>query len=97
MKRRQAIQTILGLPALTATGTLASSVNLLLPDAVATGKLTIVPNAVVREIAVDKNTGNANVVIVGASCLQSTCLLLNSKSPQHPNGLGNSMSTETHY
>ena len=55
-----------------------------------TGNLTIVPNAVVREITVDKNTGLANgahfvdrhskremhakarVVVVGASCLEST-------------------------
>ncbi|MGA9959165.1 MAG: GMC family oxidoreductase, partial [Acidobacteriaceae bacterium] len=39
---------------------LASSINLLLPDAFATGKLTAVPNVVVREITVDKNTGLAN-------------------------------------
>jgi choline dehydrogenase-like flavoprotein len=39
---------------------LASSLNLLLPDAAATGKLDIVPNAIVREIGVDKNTGLAN-------------------------------------
>ena len=39
---------------------LASSVNLLLPDAFATGKLTAVPNVVVREVTVDKNTGLAN-------------------------------------
>lgn len=36
---------------------LASSVNLLLPDAEKTGKLTSVANAVVRRITVDKNTG----------------------------------------
>jgi choline dehydrogenase-like flavoprotein len=36
---------------------LASSINLFLPDAFATGKLEAVPNAVVREITVDKNTG----------------------------------------
>ncbi len=41
-------------------GGLASSINLLLPDAFATGKLTAVPNVVVREITVDKNTGLAN-------------------------------------
>jgi choline dehydrogenase-like flavoprotein len=35
-------------------------VNLLLPDAVATGKLKVVSNAIVREITVDKNTGLAN-------------------------------------
>ncbi len=39
---------------------LASSVNLLLPDAEQTGKLTSIANAVVREITVDKNTGLPN-------------------------------------
>ena len=79
-----------------AQGTLASSMNLLLPDAMATGNLTIVPNAVVREITVDKKTGlvngvnfvdrrskrelhaKARVLVVGASTLESTRLLLNS-------------------
>ena len=78
-------------------GQLASSFNLLLPDAMATGNLTLVPNAVVREITVDKNTGlverrelrstgipgakctsSAKCVVVGASCLESTRILLNS-------------------
>ena len=36
---------------------LASSVNLLLPDAEKTGKLTSIANAVVRELTVDKTTG----------------------------------------
>jgi len=39
---------------------LASSINLLLPDALSTGKLDIVQNAIVREISTDKNTGLAN-------------------------------------
>jgi choline dehydrogenase-like flavoprotein len=39
---------------------LASSVNLLLPDAERTGKLTSLANAVVREITIDKNTGQPN-------------------------------------
>jgi choline dehydrogenase-like flavoprotein len=39
---------------------LASSVNLLLPAALDTGKLDIVENAIVREISVDKNTGLAS-------------------------------------
>ena len=39
---------------------LASSINLLLPDALNTGKLDIVQNAIVRQISVDKNTGLAN-------------------------------------
>ncbi|MGB0123391.1 MAG: GMC family oxidoreductase [Silvibacterium sp.] len=39
---------------------LASSVNLLLPDAFATGKLRAIPNVVVRELSVDKHTGMVN-------------------------------------
>jgi choline dehydrogenase-like flavoprotein len=39
---------------------LASSVNLLLPDAFATGKLRAIPNVVVRSLGVDKNTGLVN-------------------------------------
>jgi choline dehydrogenase-like flavoprotein len=39
---------------------LASSVNLLLPDAERTGNLTSIQNAVVCEITVDKNTGQPN-------------------------------------
>lgn len=39
---------------------LASSVNLLLPDALATGKLQAIPNVVVRELSIDKNTGLVN-------------------------------------
>ncbi len=39
---------------------MASSMNLLLPDALATGKLDIVQNAIVREISVDPHTGLAN-------------------------------------
>jgi choline dehydrogenase-like flavoprotein len=39
---------------------LASSVNLLLPDAFATGRLRAVPNVVVRELRVDKKTGLVN-------------------------------------
>jgi choline dehydrogenase-like flavoprotein len=89
-------------------GQFASSFNLLLPDALATGKLTIVSNAVARQITVDKNSGRVNgvsfidrkskrelhakarVVVVGASCLESTRLLLNS-------GIANSSGTLGHY
>src|SRR5439155_6509484 len=89
-----------------ATGQFASSVNLLLPDALATGNLTIVPNSVVREITVDRNTGLANgahfvdrrmrreyhaqarVVVVGASCLESTRILLNSNLANSSGVLG---------
>jgi choline dehydrogenase-like flavoprotein len=41
---------------------LASSVNLVLPDAFATGKLKAIPNVVVRELGVDKKTGLLNEV-----------------------------------
>jgi len=92
----------------TGNGQLASSFNLLLPDAMATGKLTLVPNAVVREITVDKNTGKVNganfhdkhsgrelhvaakAVVLGASCLESTRILLNS-------GIANSSGVLGHY
>jgi choline dehydrogenase-like flavoprotein len=90
------------------TGTLASSLNLLLPEAMATGNLTLVPNAVVREITTDKATGKVNgahfvdrvskrefhvkakAVMLGASCLESTRILLNSN-------LANSSGTLGHY
>jgi choline dehydrogenase-like flavoprotein len=39
---------------------LASSVNLLLPDAEKTGRLTSIANAVVRELTVDRSTGQPN-------------------------------------
>jgi choline dehydrogenase-like flavoprotein len=41
---------------------LASSVNLLLPDAFETGRLRAIPNVVVRELRVDRNTGLVNEV-----------------------------------
>jgi len=72
---------------------LASSLNLLLPDALATRNLTIVPNAVVRELTVDRGTGlvmhaKARVVVVGASCLERTRLLLNSGIASSSGALG---------
>jgi choline dehydrogenase-like flavoprotein len=39
---------------------LASSVNLMMPEAMETGKLQLVSNAIAREITTDKNTGLAN-------------------------------------
>lgn len=91
-----------------ATGTLASSINLLLPPALESGYLTVVPNAVVSKITTDPQTGLANgavfidrrsrremqakarIVVVGAACLESTRLLLNS-------GLANSSGVLGHY
>ncbi|WP_031500337.1 GMC family oxidoreductase [Bryobacter aggregatus] len=90
------------------TGTLASSLNLLIPAAMETGNLTLVPNAVVRELSYDRKTGRvtgahfvdriskreyhitAKAVIVGASTLESTRILLNSN-------IANSSGTLGHY
>jgi choline dehydrogenase-like flavoprotein len=89
-------------------GRLASSFNLTLPRALATGKLDILENAVARAVTLDERTGRANgvrfvdrrsgrelhakakVVMLGASCLESTRLLLNS-------GIANSSGTLGHY
>ncbi len=98
-----------------ATGTLASSLNLLLPAAVESGKLKLVTNAVAREVTIDPVSGRANgvsfvdrrsrrefhvaaeAVILGASTLESTRLLLNSKSTRWPEGLANARGTLGRY
>ncbi len=87
-------------------GQFASSFNLLLPTALATGNLTIVPNAVVRAVTIDKQTGKADgvsffdrqsgrelhakakVIVLGASCLESTRILLNSQIANSSGVLG---------
>jgi len=65
MERFRAAGTQMGIPVCKPRSSLgvdglASSVNLLLPDAFATGKLQAIPNMVVRELSVDKNTGMVN-------------------------------------
>ncbi|MBS1787306.1 MAG: GMC family oxidoreductase [Acidobacteria bacterium] len=85
-----------------------SSPGSTLPAAAKTGRMTLKPNSVVREIIVDTNSGlakgvrvvnqltkqerdeYAKVVVLCASTLESTRILMNSKSRQHPNGFGNS-------
>jgi choline dehydrogenase-like flavoprotein len=42
---------------------MAASINLFIPDAVKTGKLTSIPNVVVKQITLDKSTGLANGVV----------------------------------
>ncbi len=90
------------------TGALASSVNLLLPDALATGKLTIVPNAIVRHITTDKNTGRANGVHyvdrrskqdyhVGARVVVAGASCLESARLLLNSGLANSSGVVGHY
>jgi choline dehydrogenase-like flavoprotein len=88
------------------TGSYYSSPASTLPAAEATGKLTLVTDAVVSHVVVDSN-GRARgvhyfdratrasrelfgrVILMCASTLESTRLLLNSRSRQHAAGLGN--------
>ncbi|HWQ32478.1 MAG TPA: GMC family oxidoreductase [Blastocatellia bacterium] len=92
-----------------------SSPGSTLPAAAKTGRMTLRPNAVVREVLIDTNTGKAKgvriidqntkrdyeeyarVVVLCASTLESTRIMLNTKTRQHPNGLGNSSGALGHY
>jgi len=96
-------------------GAMFNSLSSTLPVAEATGRMTLRPNSVVREVIVDTNTGKAKgiafvdrethdeyeafgkMIILAASTLESTRILLNSKSRQHPKGLGNSSGVLGHY
>lgn len=95
-------------------GAFFSTPAVTLPDALATGKLTLRTDAVVRHVVVDKEgrpTGagffdrrtkafeevRAKVVVLAASTLESTRIMLNSRSRFHPNGLANSSSVLGHY
>src|SRR5690348_10660189 len=83
-----------------------TSTNVLLAPALATGKLTLLTNAMAREVTtdsaglatgvsyVDKTDGTdkhvkAKVVVLAASALETSRLLLNSQSSRFPNGLAN--------
>jgi len=91
-----------------------TSTNVLIAPALATGKLTLVTNAMAREVTVDgtgratgvsyvdKTTGadrhvRAKVVVLAASALESSRLLLNSRSSLFPNGLANGSGTVGKY
>ncbi|MCR4376389.1 MAG: GMC family oxidoreductase [Acidobacteria bacterium] len=84
-----------------------SSPSVLLPPAMATGRLTIITDAMAREVTVnaqglatgvayiDKKTGRENhvqarIVVLAASACESARIMLNSKSTQFPQGIGNS-------
>ncbi len=86
------------LPAAEATGRMT-----LRPNSVVR-HITVDPNtgkakgvAVVDRLTYQELEYQGKVVIVAASTLESTRLLLNSKSRQHPNGLGNSSGVLGHY
>jgi choline dehydrogenase-like flavoprotein len=95
-------------------GAFFSTPAVTLPDALATGKLTLRTDAVVRHVLVDgegrpKGVGYidritkkyeeayAKVVVLAASTLESTRIMLNSTSRWHPNGLANSSGVLGHY
>jgi len=86
-----------------------------LREALATGRLTIRHDAIVRRITTDDESGRATgaefidretgkveigraaLVVLSASPIESVRLLLNSASPKHPDGLGNSSGTLGRY
>ncbi len=83
-----------------------SSGNVLVMPALRTGRLTLLTDAMVREVMtgadgratgvayIDKKTGEdrevrAKIVVLAASALESSRIMMNSKSSHHPQGLGN--------
>ena len=90
-----------------------SSLNATLPAARATGRMTLRPNSVVHSLGyrdgrvstvrvIDRETHEAlefsgRVVFLAASTLESTRILLNSTSPDFPDGLANSSGALGHY
>jgi hypothetical protein len=97
------------------TNSYYSSPGSTLPAAAKTGRMTLRPNSVVREILIDTNTGKAKgvrvidqktkqdyeylgkTVMLCASTLESTRILMLSKSRQHPEGLGAASGALGHY
>jgi choline dehydrogenase-like flavoprotein len=84
-----------------------NSPSVTLPAAARTGKLTLVSDAVVSHVVMDRagkaegvhyidrlthehREAYARAVVVAAGALESTRILLNSKTPSHPQGVGNS-------
>jgi choline dehydrogenase-like flavoprotein len=95
-------------------GAFFSTPAVTLPDALATGKLTLLTNAVVRHVVMDQNgkakgvgyidghsksyrEAYAKVIVLAASTLESTRILLNSTSRVYTNGLANSSGVLGHY
>jgi len=96
------------------TGSYYSSPHSTLPAAAATGRLTLISNAVVSHVTtddegkcsgvyyVDRVTRNhrevsAKLVVLCASTLESTRIMLHSTSSRHPAGLANSSGVLGHY
>ena len=89
------------------TASYFNSPSVTLPAAARTGKLTLVSDAVVSHLLVNKSgraegvhyidrvthegrDAYARAIVVAAGALESTRILLNSRPPSHPQGVGNS-------
>ena len=96
------------------TASYFNSPSVTLPAAARTGRLTLVSDAVVSHVMLDREgqaTGvhyidrishqhheaRGRVVVLAASALESTRILLNSSSPRFPTGVGNSSGQLGHY
>jgi choline dehydrogenase-like flavoprotein len=96
------------------TASYFNSPSVTLPAAVRTGRFTLVSDAVVSHVSMDREGRargvhyverssrrhrevRAKVVVVSASALESTRILLNSTSPPFPKGVGNSQGVLGHY
>lgn len=85
-----------------------ASLHVVLPAALASGRLTVRPNSVVSHLLVDTDTARAcgvagidrltmkpfevrgRAIVLSASTIESLRILLNTRTRQHPEGLGNS-------
>ncbi|HWO01544.1 MAG TPA: GMC family oxidoreductase [Blastocatellia bacterium] len=86
------------LPVAEATGRMTLRTNSIVRHIIVdpnTGKAKGV--ALVDRVTRQEREEFAKVIILGASTLESTRIMLNSKSRQHPNGLGNSSGKLGHY
>ena len=86
------------LPVAEATGRMTLRTNSIVRHIIVdpnTGKAKGV--ALVDRVTRQEREEFAKVIVLGASTLESTRILLNSKSRQHPNGLGNSSGKLGHY
>ncbi len=97
------------------TGSYFSSPHSTLPAAARTGRMTLIPHAVVSHVLLDKNTGKAKgvyyvdaitrahrevfgkVVMLCAGTIESTRILLNSRSLDGAEGICNSSGVLGHY
>ena len=95
-------------------GAFWNSVSDTLPAAARTGRLTLRPDSLVREVLVDQEgkpkgvafvdrqskqdyAAKGRVIVLGASALESTRIMLNSRSRFWPQGIANSSGVLGHY